>query len=206
MAEGAPSSTAAALSQHKQALRKEILNRRAAVDRAEHARLSRVITDALRNLPELRQAHRVLAYLSFGTEFDTGPFVSGLLSRGDVLVLPRVDLTRRSLALYRVDDPDLETIPGVWGIREPDPRRCAPADAAELDAVLVPGVAFTASGWRLGYGGGFYDALIRAWNKPPPLIAPAFQLQLVEDLPLGPADQPVDTVVTEAHIYRRAAG
>ena len=197
MAEGAPSSTAAALSQHKQALRKEILNRRAAVDRAEHARLSRVITDALRNLPELRQAHRVLAYLSFGTEFDTGPFVSGLLSRGDVLVLPRVDLTRRSLALYRVDDPDLETIPGVWGIREPDPRRCAPADAAELDAVLVPGVAFTASGWRLGYGGGFYDRLICEFTKRPALVAAAFSLQVRAQIPLAPRDQRIDCVVTE---------
>ncbi len=206
MTERAQPPTAAPLRQYKQALRKEILNRRAGLDRAEHSRLSRAITGNLLNLPEFGGARCVLAYLSFGSEFDTGPFVSALLSRGCALVLPRIDLTRRSLTLYRVDDPDLETLPGVWGIREPDPQRCHPADAAEIDAVLVPGVAFTPSGGRLGYGGGFYDALIRGWRNHAPLIAPAFQLQVVDDLPLGPDDEPIDAVVTEANIYRRDAG
>ena len=197
--------TQAALRQHKQTLRGEILGRRAGLDPAEHSRLSRAITLTLLSLPELQRARCVLAYLSFGSEFDTGPFVRALQSRGCALVLPLIDLARHSLTLHRVDDPELDTLPGVWGIREPDPQRCAPADAAEIDAVLVPGVAFTPRGERLGYGGGFYDALIRQWRRRPPLIAAAFELQLVPDLPLGPDDQPVDAVVTEAHIYRRDA-
>jgi len=94
----------------------------------------------------------------------------------------------------------------VWGIREPDPQRCPPADTAEIDSVLVPGVAFTPSGGRLGYGGGFYDTLIRGWPSHATLIAPAFELQVVDDLPFGPDDQPIDAVVTEAHLYRRDAG
>ena len=195
----------APLRQHKEALRKDILNQRAALDTAERSRLSHVITEKLLTLPELGHARCVLAYLSFGSEFDTYPFVSALLSRDCTLVLPRIDLARHSLTLYRVNDPDAETLPGVWGIREPDPQRCAVADTGGIDAVLVPGLAFTPSGWRLGYGGGFYDALIRGWNDRPPLIAPAFQLQIVDDLPLGPNDQPIDTVVTETHIYHRKA-
>jgi len=204
MTERAQPPMATPLRQHKEALRKEILNRRAGLDRAERSRLSRAITAHLLNLPEFERVRCVLAYLSFGSEFDTSPFVSALVSRGCALVLPRIDLASRKLTLYRVDDPDVETLPGVWGIREPDPQRCPVADAARIDAVLVPGVAFTASGWRLGYGGGFYDALIRGWDRRPPLIAPAFQLQVVEELPLGPNDQPIDVVVTEAHIYRAA--
>jgi 5-formyltetrahydrofolate cyclo-ligase len=193
----------AALRQHKQALRKEILGRRAALDPAERSRLSRAITPTLLSLPELQRARCVLAYLSFGSEFDTSEFVSALMSRDCVLVLPRIDLARHSLTLHRVDVPELDTLPGVWGIREPDPQRCPPADAAEIDAVLVPGVAFTPRGERLGYGGGFYDTLIREWRGHPPLIAAAFELQVVQDLPLGRDDEPIDAVVTEAHLYRR---
>jgi 5-formyltetrahydrofolate cyclo-ligase len=196
----------AALRQHKQALRKEILSRRAGLDRAEHSRLSRAITANLLNLPEFGRARCVLAYLSFGSEFDTGEFVRALQARGCALVLPRIDLAGRRLTLYRVDNPDMDTLPGVWGIREPDPQRCPPADTAEIDSVLVPGVAFTPSGGRLGYGGGFYDTLIRGWPSHATLIAPAFELQVVDDLPFGPDDQPIDAVVTEAHLYRRDAG
>jgi 5-formyltetrahydrofolate cyclo-ligase len=195
----------AALRQHKQALRKEVLSRRAELDRAEHSRLGRAITASLLNLPEFGRARCVLAYLSFGSEFDTGQFVSALLSRSCELVLPRIDLTRRRLTLHRVHDPELDTLPGVWGIREPDPQRCPLADLAAIDAALVPGVAFTRRGDRLGYGGGFYDTLIRGWRSHAPLVAPAFELQVVEEVPLGADDQPIDAVVTEAHIYRRSA-
>ena len=80
-----------------------------------------------------------------------------------------------------------------------------PPISGRSEAVLVPGVAFTPGGGRLGYGGGFYDALIRDWHSRVPLIAPAFELQVVQDLPLGPDDQLIDTVVTQAHLYRRDA-
>ena len=201
-AQGPPQST---LRQHKQRLRKEILSQRAALDHSEHSRLSHAITARLSILPEFQRAQCVLAYLSFGSEFDTGELVGRLLSRGCALVLPRIDLARRNLSLYRVSDPAMDTVPGVWGIREPDPDRCSLADLAEIEAVLVPGVAFTPAGGRLGYGGGFYDALIRDWHKRVPLIAAAFELQVVRDLPLGPGDQPIDAVVTEARSYRRDA-
>jgi 5-formyltetrahydrofolate cyclo-ligase len=191
------------LRQQKQALRRQIMARRTELDRAERSRLSRAITSSLLTVAEFQRARCVLAYLSFGSEFDTREFVSALQSRGCALVLPRVDLARHRLTLHRVDDPDVDTLAGVWGIREPDPQRCAPADGAEIDAVLMPGVAFTPRCERLGYGGGFYDALIREWQPHPPLVAAAFELQMVEDLPLGPGDQPIDGVVTEARIYRR---
>jgi 5-formyltetrahydrofolate cyclo-ligase len=205
MTEGAQALPGSALRQHKQTLRKDILSQRAALDHAERSRLSRAITASLLRLPEFEHAHCVLAYLSFGSEFDTGEFVRALQSRRCALVLPRIDLARRHLSLHRVGDPEIETVPGVWGIREPDPQRCPLAALGEIDAVLVPGVAFTPGGGRLGYGGGFYDALIRDWRNHAPLIAPAFELQVVGELPLGPGDQPIDALVTEANTYRRGA-
>ena len=193
-----------ALRDDKQKLRTRLLSLRAALDRGEHARLSGLITARLLSLPEFERARCVLAYLSFGSEFDTGEFVHTLQARGCALVLPRIDLAQRALTLHRVTDPEADTLPGVWGIREPDPEHCPSADRADIDAVLVPGVAFTAAGGRLGYGGGFYDRLLRGWPRRVPLIGAAFELQVVDDLPLGPEDEPIDTVVTEAGVYRRA--
>jgi len=198
-----PESGAGELRARKQALRRQILSQRTALEPAERGRLSDSITATLLTLPELARAHCVLAYLSFGSEFDTGAFVHALQLRGSTLVLPRIDRARRALTLHRVQDPQGDTLPGVWGIREPDPQRCPLAVATDIQAALVPGVAFTARGERLGYGGGYYDRMIGEQALGIPLVAAAFELQLVADLPLGPDDAPVDVVVTEARVYRR---
>jgi 5-formyltetrahydrofolate cyclo-ligase len=68
---------------------------------------------------------------------------------------------------------------------------------ATVDFMLVPGVAFTTNGARLGYGGGFYDRLLASLDGRTVRIAAAFQLQIVDQLPEGPHDQRVDQVVTE---------
>jgi 5-formyltetrahydrofolate cyclo-ligase len=196
----------AALRERKQASRRQALAARAALDPAERLRLSLATTAHLLSLSEFERARCVLAYLSFGSEFATRGFVSALLARGCRLVLPRIDLANRRLTLHRVADPETETVAGVWGIQEPDPGRCPIASPGEIEAVLVPGVAFTPRCERLGYGGGFYDTLIREWPAAPPLIAAAFPSQVVAALPLGPHDQPIDAVVTEGQIYRRGSG
>jgi 5-formyltetrahydrofolate cyclo-ligase len=193
---------ATALQEQKQALRRQILAGRSALDPAERLRLSGLVAARLSDLPEFRRARCVLAYLSFGSELDTHNFVAKLLARGCGLVLPRIDLANRRLNLYRVTDPDAQTVAGVWGIQEPDPERCQVAEIGSIEAALVPGVAFTARCERMGYGGGFYDALIREWRSPPPLIAGAFSLQVVDAVPLGPDDRSIDAVVTDATIYR----
>ena len=97
-----------------------------------------------------------------------------------------------------------DTLSGVWGIPEPDPGRCAPADIDAIDVIIVPGVAFTQAGDRLGYGGGYYDELLARWQRPPPRIAAAFDLQIVSELPTSALDQPVDVIVTQRAQFRRS--
>jgi 5-formyltetrahydrofolate cyclo-ligase len=185
----------------KQALRRQILAERAALPTDERARLSGLITARLLNLPELARARCVLAYLSFGHELSTAGLISSLRERNVTVVLPRIERAAHRLDLYRVDDISVETTPGVWGIREPDPQRCRPAALNEIDLIVVPGVAFTAAGARLGYGGGYYDELLSRWQRPPLVIAPAFDLQVVPELPTTPHDRPVDAVITETAFY-----
>jgi len=195
-----------ALGADKVALRRAVLARRDALAEHERADFSRCITQSLLREPAVQLARRVLAYLSFGSEFDTSELLDALHARGAALVLPRVDRQRRVLTLFAVNDLAADLVPGIWGIREPLPERCAHVERDEtIDLVLAPGVAFTAHGDRLGYGGGFYDRLLGDWPQRPPVIAAAFEVQIVDDLPLGPHDVPVDRVVTQARILSRGA-
>jgi len=88
----------------------------------------------------------------------------------------------------------------AFGLLEPDPELAPPAEPDEADLVLVPGVAFAASGARLGMGGGYYDRFLARSSAP--TIGLAFEMQLRAALPQGPHDQSVDVIVTEMRVIR----
>lgn len=184
----------------KPALRKQILAARDALPPDLRGELSARITFRLLALDTWRDARCVLAYMSFGSEFETAALLADALAGGKTLCLPRVVRGTRELALHRVANLNDELQDGTWGIREPR-AECARVDDANIDFVLLPGVAFTPRCERLGYGGGYYDRLIPRFTQRPPLIAAAFALQLRDEIPLVATDQRVDAVVTESAFY-----
>ncbi|CAN0023076.1 unnamed protein product [Phaeothamnion confervicola] len=185
-----------AIRQEKAALRKAILARRGAVDADSRSRHSQTITQKVCALPGYRAAHVVAAYASFGSEFDTSAFVADILGAGKQLLLPRINFVFHSLELRHVVDPGADLVAGLWGIREPA-LHCPVISPIAVEFILVPGVAFTVAGARLGYGGGYYDGLLGELSPVVPRIAAAFELQLVDRIPEGPRDRRVDRVVTE---------
>ena len=184
----------------KAALRKEILAARDALAAAKRHELSAEITAQILTLDAYRNARRVLAYMSFGSEFDTAALIADALTAGKALCLPRVDRATRRLVLHRVNDVARDLQEGIWAIREPH-ADLPHADLAHIDFVLLPGVAFTPRCERLGYGGGFYDRLIPGFPSRPPLVAAAFGVQICERVPLDANDQRVDVVLTESDFY-----
>jgi 5-formyltetrahydrofolate cyclo-ligase len=188
----------------KSEIRKQVLAQRDALSGAERKSLSARITARLIELDAYRRAGCVMAYVGFGGELDTTDFIADLLARGKNLVLPRVERGSRALGLHEVKDPARELEAGVWGIRQPRADLCPVASSSEIGFVLVPGVAFTARCERLGYGGGYYDRFIRGLAHRPALIAAAFSLQVLPELPMSETDQRVDLVVTEDAEYRRS--
>jgi len=188
----------------KSALRRVILARRDALDPGLRTHHSRAALDRMRRLPSFREAPVVLAYASFGSELDTRALLDDVLGGGRALVLPRVDRQARRLVLHEVRDLAADLLPGTWGIPEPAPARCRRVAPDEVEFVLVPGVAFDPDGGRVGYGAGFYDRLLGEWPAPlPPLVAAAFELQIVPAVPVLPADHRVDVVVTESRTYAK---
>jgi 5-formyltetrahydrofolate cyclo-ligase len=186
----------------KAALRTQIVAARDALPPATRSEFSARITPQLLSLDAYRSAAQVLAYMSFGSEFETAEFIAEVLAGGKRLWLPRIDRATRSLQVHCVENLERDLRAGVWGIREPHPA-CPRAELGEIDFVLLPGVAFTRRGERLGYGGGFYDRLIPQFSSRPPLVAGAFELQMRDEIPLDANDQRIDAVVTETGVYRR---
>lgn len=155
-------------------------------------------------LPELADAGTVMLFASFRSEIDTAPLIRGCLARGIAVALPRI-AGPRLLEAAAVADPERDLAPGTWDI--PEPRAgSSTVDPGLIDLVFVPGTAFSASGGRCGYGGGFYDAFLPRLRPDTPLVGLAFEAQMVDDVPCEPHDLTVDTVVTEARVIRcRAA-
>jgi 5-formyltetrahydrofolate cyclo-ligase len=185
------------LKQAKRRLRREVLALRDAIPEADRARRSRAIAARLLALPELEAARTVLAFSSFGSEVDTGPVVEALVARGLRVALPRIEEGELVPVAYRPGDPVRRA---AFGALEPSAGAVVPD--AEIDVVIAPGVAFDRSGGRLGYGGGYYDRFLLRLPHRPPRIAVAFAEQVVDEVPSGRPDLPVDVVVTERDIVR----
>ena len=88
----------------------------------------------------------------------------------------------------------------AFGLREPDPEQSPPAAPELADLIIVPGVAFTVEGSRLGLGGGYYDRFLAGHAAP--RVGLAYEMQLVETLSGSAHDQSVDWIVTELRVIR----
>jgi len=140
----------------------------------------------------------VALYAPLGTEVDASEIARLALRRGVRIVYPRAEPGQRLMVFARCDPSSL--IRGPLGVGEP------PADALlvpleEIQCVVMPGVAFSEDGLRLGRGGGYYDAtLMRAPRAR--RVGVAYDLQVVPILPREPHDALLDAVVTEARTLR----
>lgn len=201
------------MNQHamKQSLRQSIIAARQKLAAADRAQFSQVISKYIMQLDSYRRAETVLAYMSFGAEFETAAWVRQALQDGKLVLLPKVNSSTRQLDLYRIRDLQLDLAPGLWDIHEPVPDRCERVEnLAQIDFILLPGVAFARDGSRLGYGGGFYDKLLERIEeaggaKPPALVAAAFSLQLVTDIPQEVTDRKVEWLLTENEVIKCSA-
>lgn len=187
----------------KPGIRKRLLALREQLSPEVRAACSAAIADRIVKLEIYRQAETVLGYMNFGAEFGSELWIAQVLADGKRLALPRVNRHTNQLDMYWVDDLENQLEPGLWGIREPVVERCERLGALnEVEFALLPGVAFTREGTRLGYGGGFYDKLLARQGggtqaHRPALAAAAFALQIVEAIPQEATDVEVEWIITE---------
>ena len=182
----------------KPAIRKQIIALREQIPAETRAAQSAAISARIVELENYRRAGAILGYMNFGAEFASELWVQQVLVDGKKLALPRVNHHTNRLDLYWVDDPENQLAIGLWGIREPIVERCERlVTLNEVEFALLPGVAFTRNGERLGYGGGYYDKLLGRMTHQPVLAAAAFALQIVEQIPQENTDMKVEWIITE---------
>ena len=193
-------SPARSLHERKAVLRTLVLAERDALPLAARSERSQAIVSSIISLPSFSAARSVLLTASFGSEVETGGLIARTLAAGKTLVLPLVNKQARMLELYEVTDTQSELARGTYGIAEPRPDRCRRAVYDEIDWVLVPGVVYADDGYRIGYGGGYYDRLLPLLPPSAPRVSAAFQLQRRHEVPHGVHDRKVEIVVTETGI------
>ncbi|HSD22370.1 MAG TPA: 5-formyltetrahydrofolate cyclo-ligase [Anaeromyxobacter sp.] len=184
--------------EEKRALRAALVAARRAMPPSERLEKSRVIARRLDEVPGFRQARTLALYAALGAEVDATEIAALARSRGVELVFPRALPGDRRLTFAR-SSPDA-LVRGPLGALEPPPG--APEVARDvIDCVLVPGIAFSPDGHRLGRGGGYYDATLAAMPRAA-RVGVAFDLQLVPALPAEAHDARLDALVTEARVLR----
>ncbi len=150
---------------------------------------SKKIQKNLKKIPKYRAADTVACYYSIGSEVKTHGIMQEVLSDGKMLALPRVD--GEGLVFYNIKRlEDLEK--GEFGIMEPK-QYCKPL--TEFDAILVPAIAMTRTGQRLGYGRGFYDRFLADKNSY--TIALAYSKTVLKHIPSSKNDVRIQWIVTE---------
>tara|TARA_R100000789_G_scaffold80847_7_gene76185 strand:+ start:3286 stop:3846 length:561 start_codon:yes stop_codon:yes gene_type:complete len=137
----------------------------------------------------------VSGFLPIRTEIDPVPAMAEAAAYGPVGV--PVIMAKATPLKFARWEPDCTLVEGAFKVMIPDP-----AEFLEPEVLIVPLIAFSRSGGRLGYGGGFYDRtleMLRA-KRPTLAIGFAFSAQEDSDLPLEPTDQPLDMIVTESEV------
>lgn len=165
---------------------------KALVTSEERARLSQLIIERLCALPELQSAQTIVAYAALSDEVQTDTLLERLTSEGRTVLLPKV-VDDEHMEMRRYTGPHDLAI-GAYGIREP--IGTAITDLSPIDVVIVPGMAFTASGERLGRGKGYYDRFLEQLPAKARKIGICFPFQLVGHIPTEPHDMRMDRVVS----------
>jgi len=185
----------------KAEIRSSALRRRDALPPSVRQEYGRTILNRILAMDVFQRSQTVLAYSSFGSEIDTLPLLLAVLGSGKTLLLPKVKRAAGGLEAYEVRNIESDLRAGPWGILEPAPEICACRAPSEQELILVPGVAFDRQGGRIGYGRGYYDKLLASCsslNHFPRTIAAAFEVQVVDAVPMEPHDVRIDMLVTEA--------
>jgi len=189
------------MADERTALRTKILAARDGLPAEKRRHKSRAITQRLLALQEFARARHVFAYVSFRSEAETLDLIAHCLNRGVKVSVPLTQVQERRLLPYAIIDLNRDLVPGYCSI--PEPLHTLPlVDPASIEVVVTPGSVFDAQGGRLGYGGGYYDRFLHTAAPQALRIGLAFDLQVVEAVPLESHDEQLDYLITETRTIK----
>lgn len=182
---------------NKKELRSYILSLRESLSDEDVMLKSLGIMRRLEGLSFFARAGTIMAYMDYKKEVITSQIIEKALSTGKRIVLPLTIPDKHQLVLIEIKDLKSDITAGFKGIREPKYNNERIVTPREVDLVLVPGVVFDERGYRIGYGGGYYDRFLKETSACK--VGLAFELQ-IHTVPEEEHDIKMDYVVTEDRI------
>lgn len=172
----------------KAELRRYMQARRDELNAAVKEGYDRIMCERLERLVQQKGARVVHSYLPMGSEINIIPLLDKLLLEGITIVTPKALKGRKikNLALHSLED--LEE--GIFGTRHPAHDE---EFTGQIDLFILPGLAFDKHNYRLGYGAGYYDTLLKTQNGYK--VGICYPFQLVDKLPVEEHDVPMDEVL-----------
>ncbi|XP_070157672.1 5-formyltetrahydrofolate cyclo-ligase [Polyergus mexicanus] len=193
----------AALTSAKNALRKKMKNTLQNISLQEKKEQSINVMKKLCTLKQYQDSKRISIYLSTKDELDTLPILKHIFDTGKEAFVPRYQgKIMEMVKLISLED--YKSLPLTkWNIKQPSltEYRENALETGGLDLIILPGVAFTMNGKRLGHGMGYYDKYLKICierqTTRPYLIAIGFKQQIQQDIPTNEDDVPVDIVLVD---------
>lgn len=173
----------------KKELRRQIREQKRAMTQEQIASASRRLGELFAATPEYENARTIYGYLPYNQEVRTVPMLEQAIRDGKRVAVPKV--YGEEMKFIYMDDLSQVAL-GYAGI--PEPVADGPVADDPTALVLMPGLAFTKNGDRMGYGGGFYDKFL-AKEPDHPTVALCYSFQMVDALPTAEYDIPVDRVL-----------
>ncbi|EMR05936.1 hypothetical protein C772_02207 [Bhargavaea cecembensis DSE10] len=178
----------------KKAIRKNILDALGSMEPEAYAARSLEAIQRLRTDSRYKEAGTIGVTISRFPELDTRPLVEAAWEDGKRVAAPKCSPSDWSMQFrYIRSYEELETV--YMDLLEPAEDRTSPAGKEEIDLLIVPGVAYSESGYRVGFGGGYYDRYLTQFAGD--RVSLAFEEQLCGEVPVEPHDIPVDSIFTE---------
>lgn len=180
----------------KDTLRQSLLKRRHTLP--GKAEKSNLIIETVQSLPEYQAAKTLICYVSLADEVATDGLIAAALQADKIVAVPCCSDSEGNMDFYQIRClSDLHV--GTFGVREPDTSTCVKITDFSDSLCLVPGLAFTTDGARLGYGKGYYDKFLQ--NYAFLSVGLCYNDFILEAIPTEQHDIPVDMVVTEKQFF-----
>lgn len=176
----------------KRRMRSLLIDRRAQLDADKRCAIDSVIINRVLDLPDFQKCSRIFIYASVGIEINTRDLINIAYEQGKTVALPKSE-SGGNMDFFEYTG---SFITGKFNIPEPTSERIL--YPAKNDLMIVPGLAFTPEGHRIGYGGGYYDRYLA--KHPCRTIGLCREEFLLKELPVAWNDLAIDCVITESHI------
>ena len=178
----------------KQLLRQQMISFLKSISSEEKVAIERKLEKNLFESEEWKEAKRVGVTLSQGFEWNTFGIIDRAWQEGKIVCAPKCIPKEKAMTFYDFTNRE-QLEKGFYNLIEPKPLETTEVSKIEIDLVLVPGLIFDEKGYRIGFGGGYYDRFLS--NFPNRTAALIYSRQLTSKLPIEPFDIPVQNLITE---------